>query len=154
MSDKLSDEILRLKEELDEFVLARGWPTEGYYFDDSSLEGFHLTFDPGGFWTLYWEAGGLPNSAERRFIHLQDACRELKLAVIEMNQPLEAPSSPQAVEEELAFDGVDPSELDESEGENDPVFLIMLLLFLLIPFLLVGLPLLIGMQTALTEWFG
>lgn len=84
MESTLSPELERLKIQLDDFVLARGWSLDGYYFDESPFEGVHLVKD-GGLWKLYWKHPSI-FFVERKFVNLSDAFEEMLNVVTTLKQ--------------------------------------------------------------------
>ena len=72
-------ELERLKIQLDDLALARGWSLDGYYFDESPFEGVHLV-KHGDLWKLYWKEPAI-FFVERKFVNLSDAFREMLSAV-------------------------------------------------------------------------
>lgn len=153
MEMELPSELSPLKQKIDELAVARGWSTEGYYFDDSPFTGFHLVKD-GSFWKLYWQEPGVIFPVEHRFGNLAEASQEMIKVVTEMKTQGsgEIPRS-----ETEYFYTLDKSETDlnrknsgseseqSEEGSPDGLLSLAALLMLVLPWLLVGLPILIAL---------
>ncbi len=150
MVTKPPPELEQLKSEFDDWVARHGWSTLGYYFDDSPFDGIHLV-KSGNLWKLYWkEPGAL--YAERRFIHLQDAYRNMQEVVGAMKQHEAGPTF-EPVGSEIGFeaDGESTEKDAGQDGDLTDVFIFFLgQLFVFLPLLLVCGPLLIVLGYAIS----